>query len=350
MSILWSIIIIGILILVHEFGHFITAKKNDVQVDEFSLGMGPKLFDLEKGGTVYTLRILPIGGYVRMAGMDETEKEGAGEREKESFVSGDDPRGFNKKTVLQRMSIIFAGPMMNFVAAIVFFIIAYMGVGTPSNDNVVGQVLPDQPAARAGLEAGDRVTAIDGKAIGTWEEMVKIIHQSPEQELTMTVHRGEEIKIFRVVPERDPESEIGLIGVTTSMEKKGFLEAASLGVTQTYEFTKLLIMSIVQMITGVIKPDLAGPVGVVSMVGEVSRFGIGSLLTFAGILSINLGLINLFPIPALDGSRLAFLALEGLRGRPLAPEKENFIHLIGFVLLMGLMLVVTYQDILRLFQ
>ncbi|MGI6678537.1 MAG: RIP metalloprotease RseP [Dehalobacterium sp.] len=346
MSILWSIIILGVLILVHEFGHFITAKKNDVQVDEFSLGMGPKLFDIEKGSTIYTLRLLPIGGYVRMAGMDETEQEG-GER---SLTGCDDPRGFNNKTVLQRMSIIFSGPVMNFVTAILFFIIAYMGVGIPSNDNVLGQVMPDQPAARAGMEPGDRVVNINGAEISTWDEMVQIIHQSPNQELTITVHRDEQIKIFQVVPELDQENNIGLIGVTTSMDKKGFMEAASLGVTQTYEFTKLLILAIVQMITGAIQPDLAGPVGIVSMVGEVSRLGIGSVLTFAGVLSINLGLINLFPIPALDGSRLIFLALEGLRGRPLAPEKENFIHFIGFVLLMGLMLMVTYKDIQRLFQ
>jgi regulator of sigma E protease len=143
MSILWSILIFGLLILVHEFGHFITAKRNDVKVDEFSLGMGPKLFDLKKGETVYTLRALPLGGYVRMAGMEDQDQE--------------DPRGFNKKTVGQRMAIIFAGPFMNFITALLLFILAFMVVGIPSNSNVIGEVLEGQPAHLAGLKTGEEV-------------------------------------------------------------------------------------------------------------------------------------------------------------------------------------------------
>lgn len=336
MPIFWSIIIFGLLILVHEFGHFITAKRNDVKVDEFSLGMGPKLFDIKKGETVYTLRLLPLGGYVRMAGMEDPEDH--------------DPRGFNRKTVLQRMAIIFAGPFMNFVTAIILFIIAFMGVGVPSNTNIIGEVLEGQPAAEVGLQTGDRIVEINGEKITTWQDLVTIIHESPEQRIILTVSRNDQEQKVAVVPKKDAETGYGLIGIMQSWEKKGLVSATVLGLQQTYDFTKLLIVSIIQMITGAIKPELAGPVGVVSMVGEVSQFGLGSLMTFAGILSINLGLINLFPIPALDGSRLVFLGLEGLRGRPVDPEKENFIHLVGFVLLMALMVVITYQDILRVFS
>jgi regulator of sigma E protease len=164
------------------------------------------------------------------------------------------------------------------------------------------------------------------------------------------VHRDDKVQIFRLIPRKDPDSGFGIIGIMQSWERKGVFAATVLGLEQTYEFTKLLIVSLMQMITGAIKPEVAGPVGVVSMVGEVSRFGLGSLMTFAGILSINLGIINLFPIPALDGSRLVFLAFEGLRGRPIDPAKENFIHLVGFVLLMALMVIITYQDILRVFS
>lgn len=158
------------------------------------------------------------------------------------------------------------------------------------------------------------------------------------------------MKTVQVTPRKDPSSGYGVIGIMQSWERKGLFSATVLGLQNAYDFTKLIIVSLVQMITGAIAPDVAGPVGVVKMVGEVSRFGLGSLMTFAGILSINLGLINLFPIPALDGSRLVFLSLEGLRGRPIDPAKENFIHMIGFVLLMALMVVITYQDILRLFS
>ncbi|MGI6686612.1 MAG: RIP metalloprotease RseP [Bacillota bacterium] len=336
MSIFWSIIIFGLLILVHEFGHFITAKRNDVKVEEFSLGMGPKVFDKKKGETIYSLRLLPLGGFVRMAGMEDQDQE--------------DPRGFNRKTVGQRMAIIFAGPLMNFITALLLFILAFMVVGIPSNDNVIGQVIEGHPAVQAGLQPGDRIVAINEQKVETWRELVTIIHESPEEKITLTVHRDDKVQRIQVVPRKDPDSGFGMIGIMQSWERKGLLSATVLGLEQAYEFTKLIIVSLLQMITGAIEPEVAGPVGVVSMVGEVSRFGIGSLMTFAGILSINLGLINLFPIPALDGSRLVFLAFEGLRGRPIDPAKENFIHLVGFVLLMALMVIITYQDILRVFS
>ncbi|ATW24534.1 RIP metalloprotease RseP [Candidatus Formimonas warabiya] len=338
MSILWSIVIFGILILVHEFGHFITAKANDVKVDEFSLGMGPKVFGFQKGETIYSLRLLPLGGFVRMAGMEDQDQD------------QEEPRGFNKKTVLQRMAIIFAGPLMNFIAALALFILAFMVVGVPSNSNIIGEVVSGQPAAAAGIRSGDRIVEINGAKVENWEDIVTVIHEKPGHEITLTLSRDNQVKTVQVTPRKDPSSGYGVIGIMQSWERKGLFSATVLGLQNAYDFTKLIIVSLVQMITGAIAPDVAGPVGVVKMVGEVSRFGLGSLMTFAGILSINLGLINLFPIPALDGSRLVFLSLEGLRGRPIDPAKENFIHMIGFVLLMALMVVITYQDILRLFS
>lgn len=334
MSVLISIIIISILIMVHELGHFAIAKYNDVQVDEFSIGMGPKLLGMKKGETEYTLRLLPLGGYVRMAGMDDPENN--------------DPRGFNKKSVSQRMAIIFAGAFMNFVTAIFFFIFVFMVIGVPSNANVIGDVLPDRPAERIGLEPGDQIIRINDVDVGTWEDIVNSIHLYPGEEIELTVSRGTETRTVSVVPELDEASGRGLIGILQSTERQGFFDSIVLGMRQAYDFTKLLIVSLVQMFTGAIAPDVSGPVGIVQMVGEVSRFGAASLLTFAGILSINLAVINLFPIPALDGSRLVFLGLEALRGRPIDPQKENVIHLIGFALLMILMVVITYQDILRL--
>lgn len=337
MSILISIIIFGALIFVHELGHFTVAKINDVRVDEFALGMGPKIAGIKKGETLYSLRAFPLGGFVRMAGMEPGEEE------------DDDPRGFNKKTVLQRAAVIFAGPFMNFVMALFLFIMVFMVMGVPSNVNVIGQVIPDNPAAQAGLRDGDRIVAIEGKEVNTWMELVTTIHTHPGKEIRVTFVRDQKEQTVSMVTEIDPQSGQGRIGIMQSWEKKGFFASIALGMRQAYEFTKLLIVALGQMITGMVAPEVAGPVGVVQMVGEVARFGIASLLTFAGILSINLGVINLFPIPALDGSHLVFLGLEGLRGRPIDPAKQNMIHLVGFALLMILMVVITYQDILRLF-
>jgi len=333
MSVILSIVMFGLLIFVHELGHFVMGKLYGVRIDEFALGMGPKIAAIRKGETDYTLRLLPLGGFVRMAGMESDL---------------DDPRGFNKKTVLQRMGIIFAGPLMNFITALLIFIGVFMFIGTPADVNVIGQVLTGTPADQAGLAGGDRIVAIDGVAVQTWTEVVSKIHDSPERELVLTVSRQGQEFTLPVVPRKDPESGVGLIGIMQSAQRQGLVSSVALGLENTYGFTKSLLLSIGQMITGRVEAELAGPVGVVQIVGEVTQFGWSSLLTLAGYLSINLGLLNLFPIPALDGSRLAFLSIEGLRGQPLDPEKENFIHFVGFVLLMLLMVLITYQDILRL--
>lgn len=335
MSIFLAIMIFGVLIFVHELGHFFIAKVNDVKVHEFSLGMGPRILNYQKEETEYSLRILPIGGYVKMAGMDPEDEE--------------DPRGFNKKSVLQRMAVIFAGPLMNFITALLFFVLVFMVVGIPSNSPVI-QVISGHPAEKAGIESGDKILQINETKVTTWEDVVKIIHAHPNEKVELSIKRDEKNLKIMVTPELDEASGKGLIGITQSFERQGFIKAINMGITQAYQFTKLLIGALFQMITGAIEPELAGPVGVVQMVGEAARVGIASVLTFAGILSINLGLINLFPIPALDGSRLIFLGIEGLRGRPIDPAKENFIHLIGFALLMLLMIVITYQDILRVFS
>ncbi|MGI6713417.1 MAG: RIP metalloprotease RseP [Bacillota bacterium] len=334
MTIVLSILIFGLLILVHEFGHFIVAKLADVKIDEFSLGMGPKVMQKKKGETVYSLRWFPIGGFVKMAGMEPGED--------------DEPRGFNKKTVLQRAAIIFAGPLMNFITALVLFILVFMVVGIPSDTNVIGKVVSGAPAETAGLKSGDKIIQIQGTQVATWKEMVLAIRQHPQETIKLIVLRDGSKKEITVVPEKDPDTGNGQIGILQSWERKGFFTSITLGLERTYEFTKLLVVSLGQMITGTVKAEVAGPIGVVQMVGEVARYGLASIMTFAGILSINLGVINLFPIPALDGSRLVFLGLEGVRGCPIDPEKENFVHLIGFALLMILMVVITYNDILRL--
>lgn len=332
-SVIYTIIILCVLILTHEFGHFAVAKLNGIYVKEFSLGMGPKLLQWGKKETKYSIRLFPIGGYVAMEGEDE---------------DSDNPRAFCNKGVLARMSVVFAGPLMNFVFAIIFFMVAFMYFGTPSTDAVIGEVSEGSPAAVAGLADGDVVQSIDGNPVENWEEMTSYIQPAAGKTLTLQIERGEDVIATEVVPEYSQEGQRALIGVTQHIEKANIWQSIKMGCRQTYEFTVLLITSLYKMLTGQMAVDVAGPVGMVSLVGDYAQSALMYLFMLAGILSVNLGIINLIPFPGLDGSRLVFLGIEGVRGKPVPSDKEAMVHFVGLVLLMGLMVVITVNDIGRL--
>lgn len=334
MNLILAILVFGVLILVHELGHFLVAKSVGIHVHEFAIGMGPLICSKTVKGTKYSLRLFPIGGFNRMAGMEPGDE--------------DNPKGFNTKSVGKRIAVISAGSIMNILLALVAFIIIFALLGVPSQSNVVGEVNAHGPAAQAGIQAGDRIVAIDGIPVDNWNEIVEKIHPSSGKELSLTLLRSGEQFEVTVIPEYDPENKIGLIGIRQSIERTGFFEAIVLGVKNTVALTVSILVGLVQMITGRIPAEVAGPVGIVSILGDVAQFGLANILSFTALLSLNLGIINLFPIPALDGSRLIFLSIEGIRGKPVPPERENFIHLVGFALLIMLMLFITYQDILRL--
>lgn len=333
MSIVYTIIILCVLIVSHEFGHFIVAKLNGIYVKEFSLGMGPKLVQWGKKETRYSIRLLPIGGYVAMEGEDE---------------ESENPRAFCNKGVLARMSVVFAGPFMNFVFAVLFFMVAFMYFGTPNTDAVIGEVAADGPAAAAGLQDGDIVLAVDGNPVTTWEDMTSYVQPADGKTLTFKVERDGQVFETQVKPEYSEEYQYALIGITQHIDKANLWQSIKLGFKQTYEFTVLLIQSLYQMITGQMPVDVAGPVGMVTIVDQYMGQALMYLFMLAGILSVNLGIINLFPFPALDGSRLVFLAIEGLRGKPVPSDKEAMVHFVGIVVLMALMVVITINDIGRI--
>lgn len=321
----------GIIIFAHEGGHLLCAKLCHIYVEEFSVGMGPLLFSFRKGETKYSLRLLPIGGYCKMPGED-------GE--------SDLPNGFDKKPVLQRMLVVAGGALFNIIFAVLLFIVAYMGLGTPTSEPIVGEVKADFPAYEAGMEEGDRITAIDGVAVNSWSEMTDAIHNNVEKELLFTVEREGKVLDFEIAP---VESDgVGIIGIVAARENLPLWEAVKIGFVQTYTITKLVIVSLWQMITGAIGVDLAGPVGVGQLVGQAAGYGFFNFLIFVAVISVNLGIVNILPLPALDGGRLVFLALEGIRRKPVSAAVEGTVHFIGFALLMGLLVVITFFDISRI--
>ncbi len=338
MTLLAAIVVFGLLVFIHELGHFLLAKRVGIRVDEFALGFGPAIASVKRGDTLYSVRLLPLGGYVRMAGSTPQDQ--------------DDARGFAKRTVGQRMQVILAGPVMNFLLAAVIFTLAFATYGFVKVDGAaVGQVLPGKPAERAGLRTGDRVVAVDGTPVSQWEDLVARIQSNLGRKMVLTVNRGGQTLNLSVTPEQSQDAPgKGFIGIGPSVirVRPSIFGSIGMALGETGRMTLLLITGLTTALFHGQTANLAGPVGVTQMISEATKAGFMSLLYLAAALSANLGLVNMLPIPALDGSRFMFLIIEAIRGRPVDPEKENFIHFIGFAFLLLLMVALTYRDITRL--
>lgn len=335
MTIIAALLLFGVIILIHEFGHFIFAKKNGITVHEFSIGMGPKLFGKEKNGTMYSIRILPIGGYVSMEGEDEESNK---------------PGSFGTKSILQRASVIFAGPFFNLVLAVIFLIPVFIYMGSPTTTL---EILDNSPASKADLQSGDIVKSINGKEVNSWNEFTKIISSSKGEELSIAVDRNNKTVKVNVMPEKNKDGTYK-IGVTYKKDRS-IISAIKQSFIQTGQITIQMITFLKQMITGTVPGGLtnsvAGPVGVISIVSGAAKTGIMNLLYLGSIISLNLGIINLVPFPALDGGRLLLLFIEWIRGgKKINPDKEAMINMIGFCALMAFMVFITYNDVTKLFK
>lgn len=420
-TLLSFILVFGIIVIVHEFGHFYFAKKAGILVREFSIGMGPKLFQTHKNETSYTIRVLPLGGYVLMAGYEDEEDIRLGmsalltldeqnrvteinlsddniqvdgvpvdvldyDFEHELYLKGsiagnmedvmtyevnEDAvivqedgtiyqiapahRQIQNASLLNRVLTNFGGPLNNFLLAIVAFaIFAFLQGGVPSAEPILGEIQEESPAAVAGLEKGDQILTIEDDVIKTWNEMVLTVQEHPEEALTFEVKKSDgqvvEQEITPGLHQTEDGIEYGLIGVEVLMNDS-FKDIIVYGFTETWAYMKVIVISISMLVTGRLSLDnLGGPIAIFSMTSEVTRMaGILGIINFIGFLSVNLGLMNLLPIPGLDGGKLLLNIVEGIRGKPISEEKQTIITLVGVVLLILLMLFVTWNDIQRYF-
>ncbi len=338
MTIIVALLLFGAIVFIHELGHFLFAKRAGVKIHEFAIGMGPKIYGVKKGETLYSIRALPLGGYVSMEGEDQ---------------ESNDPRAFGSKSILQRASILFAGPLFNIIFTIILFIPVFLYMGIPSNTNVLGGTIENTPAYTAGLQAGDKILEIDGVKTNNWEEIVNTLQTVKEDTtINVKVERDNQIKEFNIIPELNEEGRY-VIGITQSRDKN-IIVAITGAFTTTIEMIKQMLVFIGQLITGTVpggvESAVTGPIGVIGIVSDAAKVGITNLLYIGAVISLNLGVLNLLPIPALDGGRLLFLGIEAVRGgKKLDPNKEGMLHVAGFMLLMAFMLFVTYKDIIRLF-
>jgi regulator of sigma E protease len=342
------IFVFGLMVMIHELGHFLVAKNAGIKILEFAFGIGPKLASIKGKETAYSIRIFPLGGFVRFLSAEEIEEDDRVSRQE--LLS----RSFESKSIWRRMAVIVAGPFMNFVLGAALFIIVFTWFGVPvaSNENIIGSTIENKPAAAAGLVPGDRILAVNGVDTPDWTAVTEQIHSRPGEKVLFKIQKVKtnEIVTMAITPEFDQQSGRGLIGISPNVlnQKVSVVKSTQYGLQQTVEFTRMIVVYLVQMITGKVPVELSGPVAVAQVIGEGAKQGLSNLLSLTGILSIQFGILNLLPIPALDGGQLAVLCYEGIRRKPLNPEKKGWIQLTGFVLLMALMIAVTYQDIVKI--
>ena len=345
LTIIYFVLILGVIVLVHEFGHFFFAKLFGIHVYEFSIGMGPKIWSTKpkkKNDTEYSIRAIPIGGFVQLAGegLDEDKK-----LPKDKLLQN--------KPVWQRFLVMFFGAGNNFLLALIVLFFLGLIVGSPSTSNIIPSVIEGSPAQTSGLMANDKITKINGNKIKTLDDLQLYLAIS-EGETDIEVERDGQKITFKVTPLTGEEKEKAGYSFGVNFDnkyKKGFGNAFKYAFKKFYSIIRQLVVTLKELFKGSISvKNLSGPVGIYTVVDETKETGVANLFYLLALLSINVGFINLIPFPAFDGGRILFLVIEKIKGSPVKPETENLIHNIGFFILIGLILFVTVNDVIRLFK
>lgn len=340
--ILFALLFFGVIIMIHECGHFACAKLFKVKVNEFSLGMGPALFKRKKGDTLYAVRLFPIGGYVAMEGEDD---------------ASEDDRAFNKKPVWQKMIIVVAGALMNLILGFILMVLLLTTSTDLIGTNTIKEFYPDAVSSQYGLQAGDRFVEIDGHHVWSELDLSFLMSRSQDGVFDFVVERdGEKVTLNDVHFATEQQNGITLIQYDFIIigEQPGFLNIVKNAFTQSASIVRMVWLSVFDLVTGRYgMSELAGPVGTVDIIADVTAQAVSSgsltnLLTIMAFITINVGVANLLPLPALDGGRFLFLAIEAVRRKPVNPKYEGYVHAAGLVLLLLLMVVVTYNDIARI--
>ncbi|MBO4898467.1 MAG: RIP metalloprotease RseP [Clostridia bacterium] len=333
MTAVYAILIFGLLIFIHEFGHFTAAKSFNILVHEFSIGMGPAIFKKKKGETQYSLRAFPIGGFVKLEGEDG---------------SSDSPRAFCNAKAWKRIIVLVAGAAMNILLGFIIYIFIFSfasGIATP----VVKSVSENSPAAEAGIMPGDRIVRVGGSKVNIYSDISLDLYLNGGNPIDITVSRGGEIKTFNITPKNDDGRYI--LGFKPELEKPAPGIVLHSAFYNTIFIVKAVYVSLKELIFGRVPVnEMSGPVGIVGEISKAAKYGILDVLSLAALIAVNLGVMNMLPFPALDGGRVIFVLIEILRGgKQLKPEVEGYVHMIGFMLLIALMLFITYSDITKLF-
>jgi len=341
-------IVLSVLIFVHEFGHFIFAKRSGVKVERFAFGFGKKLLGIKRGDTEYCICAVPLGGYVKMAGEELTEKRTGKDFE------------FLSKPVSVRASIIAAGPILNYVLAFFVFIAVFV-MGNPQMISQVGQVLEDYPAHEAGIKEGDKIVALDGEPISYWDEILAAIHANTGTPIDVSIERDGRDFEFRITPKLETrknifkqEVKVGLIGIAPSdnieFVKHGLFESVPLAAAKVWNITEVTCVGLWRIATGAMsfRESVSGPVGIYRITARAAEAGFVYVLQILAIVSICLAIFNLLPIPVLDGGHLLFLAIEKVRGKPLSPKAYERAINVGLAFLILLMVFVFYNDFDRM--
>jgi len=346
----------GMVIFFHEFGHFIVAKKTGVKVEQFSFGFGKEIFGFQIGETRYTVNWVPLGGYIRMAGEFPEEYkgpvlEGKGETEKDNV---DHSRDFMAKPWYHRILIAFAGPFMNYVLAVVIFfgMLLIWGQQIQINKTEVGEVIPGLPAEKAGMRVGDTILEVEGIKVDNFMALAMKIHGRADQKTEIVVDRAGRTMTFNIVPRLDEKMNVGLIGIrqakpVTTRKKVGVFSAAKKAVWQCWNISAFTLAYLGDKIIKRQAPDVAGPIGITQVIVKAVQAGWEDFMYLIAMISVAIGLFNLFPIPLLDGGHVVYYLVEGIRGKPLSQAIMGRANMVGMALLLSLLVFATINDIQR---